>query len=62
MSERDQLLKIAKETNSPQEWQTYHAKRNEVKVHLHEAEREHVQSQLAVSLERSQQRQCTQEM
>ena len=47
MSERDQLLKIAKETNSPQEWQTYRAKRNEVKVRLREAEREHVQSQLA---------------
>ena len=47
LSERDQLLKIAKDTNSPQEWQTYRAKRNEVKVRLREAEREHVQSQLA---------------
>ena len=47
MRERDQLLKIAKETNSPQEWQTYRAKRNEVKGRLREAEREHVQSQLA---------------
>ena len=46
MSERDQLLKIAKETNSPQDWQTYRAKHNEVKVCLREAEREHVQSQL----------------
>ena len=47
LSERDQLLKIAKDTNSPQEWQTYRAKRNEVKVRLREAERGHVQSQLA---------------
>lgn len=46
MSERDQLLKIAKETNSPQDWQTYRARRSEVKVRLREAEREHVQSQL----------------
>ena len=46
MSERDQLLKIAKETNSPQDWQTYRVKRSEVKVCLREAEREHVQSQL----------------
>ena len=37
-----ELLKIAKETNSPQERQTYRAKRNEVKVRLREAEREHV--------------------
>lgn len=42
MSERDQLLKIAKDTNSPQEWKTYRAKRNEVKARLREAEREHV--------------------
>ena len=46
MSERDQLLKIAKETNSPKDWQTYRARRSEVKVRLREAEREHVQSQL----------------
>ena len=46
MSERDQLLKIAKETNSPKDWQTYRARRSEVKVRLREAERAHVQSQL----------------
>ena len=46
MSETDQLLKIVKETNSPQDWQTYRGKRNEVKVRLREAEREHIQSQL----------------
>ena len=44
MRERDQLLKIAKKTNSPQDWQTYRAKRNKGKVLLHEAEREPVQS------------------
>ena len=46
MNETDQLLKIVKETNSPQDWQTYRGKRNEVKVRLREAEREHIQSQL----------------
>ena len=46
MSETDQLLKITKETSSPQDWQTYRGKRNEVKVRLREAEREHIQSQL----------------
>lgn len=39
MSERDQLLKIAKETNSSKDWQTYRARRSEVKVRLREAER-----------------------
>ena len=30
MSHRDQLLKIARETNSPQDWQNYRAKRNDL--------------------------------
>lgn len=30
MSHRDQLLKIARETNSPQDWQIYRAKRNDL--------------------------------
>lgn len=44
MTERDQLLRIAKETNSPRDWQTYRAKHNKGKVLLREAERELVQS------------------
>ena len=46
MSDRGQLLKIARETNSPQDWQIYPAKHNDVKVCLRKAKREHVQSEL----------------
>ena len=43
---RGQLLKIARETNLPQDWQIYPAKHNDVEVCLRKAKREHVQSEL----------------
>ena len=46
MIERNQLLKIARETKSPRDWELYRASRKHVKTRLREAEMNFVQNEL----------------
>ena len=45
MNHRDQLLKIARETNSPQDWQIYRAKRNDLIRFVYVKPRENMSNQ-----------------
>ena len=46
MIERNQLLKIARETKSPRDWELYRASRKHVKTRLREGEMNFVQNEL----------------